>query len=76
MLEFGQRVRRLRNELKQPSGRRMPIDRLAHNAGIDRTTLGRIELGEIVPSLETILRLAGALEVDPCDLVTGLQPPD
>jgi transcriptional regulator with XRE-family HTH domain len=73
--EFGRRARTLRLRLRQPSGRRMSIERMAQRAGMDRTTLGRIELGDMVPSLTNVLRLAQALEVDPCDLVAGLRAP-
>ena len=38
---------------------------LAAKAGISRTTIARIEAGEIVPYPRTVRKLAEALEVEP-----------
>lgn len=51
----------------------------AERAGLRRTEVGLIEAGERLPRLDAIVRLAGALEVQPCALLTGmawnLEPP-
>ena len=47
---------------------------LADLAGLHFTNLGRIERGQANPSLHTILRIAGALELNPAVLVDGLGP--
>ncbi|WP_378146883.1 helix-turn-helix domain-containing protein [Cnuibacter sp. UC19_7] len=45
---------------------------LAELAGLHFTNLGKIERGQANPSLHTILRIAGALNVDPATLVEGM----
>ena len=47
---------------------------LAERAGLHFTYVSSVERGERNVSLENIVRLAHALEVDPADLVTGLRP--
>lgn len=44
--------------------------------GIHFTNIGKIERGEANPSLHTLIRLAGALEVDPGVLIQGLTTQD
>lgn len=44
----------------------------AERAGLDRTEVSLIERGKRVPRLETIVKLAGALQVEPCALLEGL----
>ena len=45
---------------------------LAHLAGIHFTSFGKIERGQANPSLDTILRIASALNLNPAVLVDGL----
>ena len=47
-------------------------DRLAALASIHTTNLGKIERGRANPSLHTMLRIAGALEMEPAELLAGL----
>lgn len=63
---FGQRLRsiRIRKGFSQ--------ERLSEMAGFDRTYVSLLERGKRSPSLDAISRLAGALEVDPKDLVEGV----
>ncbi len=56
-------VRRLRAQ------RYLSQAELATAAGISRTTIARIELGEIVPYPRTVRKLAEALGVEPTDLM-------
>jgi transcriptional regulator with XRE-family HTH domain len=44
----------------------------ADRAGLHRTHVAMIETGQRLPRLDTIVKLAGAFEVEPCALLTGL----
>lgn len=46
---------------------------LALRAGLNRTALGKLERGESQPMLVSVMRLAGALEIDPCRLLPPLR---
>jgi transcriptional regulator with XRE-family HTH domain len=45
---------------------------IADRAGLHRTHVAMIEAGQRLPRLDTIVKLGGALEVEPCALLTGL----
>ncbi|MFB2597912.1 helix-turn-helix domain-containing protein [Herbiconiux sp. P17] len=45
---------------------------LAELAGLHFTNLGKIERGQANPSLHTILRIAGALNLNPAELLDGM----
>ena len=47
-------------------------ERLAHEAGIDRSYVGKIERGEVNITLEKIYALAGLLECSPKDLISDV----
>lgn len=47
-------------------------EKLSHRASLARTHVGLIENCEMLPELDTVWRLAGALGVDPGQLMTGL----
>lgn len=64
--EFGRRVRTLRGQLG------ISQEALGERAGLHRTYVGRLERGELNPSLHNILRLAAGLGVDVTDLVRAL----
>jgi transcriptional regulator with XRE-family HTH domain len=64
---FGDRVRERRHQLG------LSQEGLAHRAGIARAYIGSLESGERNPSLDTVARLASALDIDASDLVRGLQ---
>lgn len=64
---FGDRVRARRQDLE------ITQEDLAHRAGINRTYIGSLESGQRNPSLDTIARLALALETDAAELVRGIQ---
>ena len=66
---FGRRMR----ELRVREG--ISQDGLAHSSGIHSTSIGRIERGGREPRLTTILRLAKGLDVEPGELVDGLDSP-
>lgn len=69
-VEFGRRVRQRRHALG--------LSQLAFGevVGLHFTYISDVELGRRNVTLETILRLAAALEVDPAELVHGLLPAD
>ncbi|MBJ8440235.1 helix-turn-helix domain-containing protein [Acinetobacter junii] len=58
-VQFGQLVRKYRKE------RNMSQEQLALLCNMDRSYLGRIERGEVNPTLEKIYELAENLEIQP-----------
>ena len=62
-IQFGQLVRIYRKE------RNMSQEQLALLCNMDRSYLGRIERGEVNPTLEKIYELATALEIMPKELL-------
>ncbi|MCE6003104.1 MULTISPECIES: helix-turn-helix domain-containing protein [Acinetobacter] len=58
-IQFGQLVRKYRKE------RNMSQEQLALLCNMDRSYLGRIERGEVNPTLEKIYELATSLDVCP-----------
>ena len=63
---FGARVRQARFALGESQ------ERIAHLADMHVTNYGRIERGEANSELNTIVRLATALDTDPAELMAGL----
>ena len=63
---FGTRVRELRTE------RGWSQEKLAERANMHRTFVGHVERGENQVTLETLCRLADALDVTPSHLVERL----
>jgi transcriptional regulator with XRE-family HTH domain len=62
-MKFGETVRRLRKE------RNLSQEALAERAGMNADFVGFIERGENVPTLTTILQLAGALNIQPSEII-------
>jgi transcriptional regulator with XRE-family HTH domain len=58
---FATNLRRIRHE------RKISQEGLAHDAGVDRAYLSRVERGVTHVGLEIIERLAEVLEVDPAE---------
>jgi transcriptional regulator with XRE-family HTH domain len=63
---FGDNILRIRQ------ARRLSQESLAERAGIHRTQMTLIENGRRKPRIETVLKLAGALEVSPESLFEGI----
>jgi transcriptional regulator with XRE-family HTH domain len=63
---FGENLLRIRQ------ARRLSQESLAERAGIHRTQVSMFETGQRQPLLETLLRLAGALEVPLPALLEGI----
>lgn len=66
MATFGGNLRRARKRADLSS------EALAQKAGLHRNTVPLIESGQSEPRLDTILALAKALDIDPCELLKGL----
>lgn len=64
---LGPALRKLREE------RELTLDGVAGNAGIDPSSLSRLENGAFQPKLETLGRLLHALGADPLDLGLALR---
>lgn len=47
-------------------------EQLGWNAGIHQTAVARVESGDRMPTLATILKIAEGLEVPPADLFAGI----
>jgi transcriptional regulator with XRE-family HTH domain len=62
-IQFGQLVRKYRKE------RNMSQEQLALLCNMDRSYLGRIERGEVNPTLEKIYEVSNALEIQAIDLL-------
>jgi len=63
---FGDRLRQERNK------RSLTLEDLGTLAEIHWTNVGKIERGQANPNLLTIVRLAGAMNVDPAELMRGI----
>lgn len=66
---FGKRLR----ELRRRKGLGSSV--LAKKAGLSLSYIGFIERGERNPTLETVAKLAAALEIDPGELLRELPKP-
>lgn len=47
-------------------------ERVAERASLHKTELSLLERGLRLPRLDTLVKLAGAIEVEPCELLTGM----
>ena len=65
-LRFGENLRRAR----RLAG--LSQDELGQRASLNRTEISKLEKGDRAPRLETIVKLAGGLEVDPCALLVRM----
>jgi transcriptional regulator with XRE-family HTH domain len=64
--EFGRRVRQRRTELG------LTLEQVHDASGVHYVFLSGVERGTRNPSLLTVVKLAGALQIDPGELMTGL----
>lgn len=48
-------------------------EELAFLSGLDRTTISQVERGKALPGLESLIRLAGALEMEPSELIPDVR---
>ena len=68
--EFGERVRKRRLQLG------LSQEAAAVRCGIHWTQLGKVERGQRSLRLETIVKIAAGLEIEPGKLVNGLPAPN
>ena len=61
VVPFGNRLREIRTK------KRISQEDLALKAGVDRSYMGRLERGELNPTLTKICQLSEALEIDVVD---------
>lgn len=63
---FGQNLRRCRRvaDLSQ--------EQLGFRAGLHRTEIGLLERGARIPRIDTVIKLAAALEIEPHELFEGI----
>ena len=47
-------------------------EQLGFGAGLHRTEIGELERGHRLPRIDTVIKLAGALELPPGDLLKGM----
>jgi transcriptional regulator with XRE-family HTH domain len=47
-------------------------EQAAERAGLHKTELSLLERGLRLPRLDTLIKLSGAIEVEPCALLTGM----
>lgn len=64
--DFGQRLARVRTD------KGLSQEQVADLAGIHRTAISNLEQGSHLPRLDTLLKLAAALEVEACHLIHDL----
>lgn len=64
---FGQNLARVRRS------RNVSQDALALATGFSRDTVGKLERGQRLPRLDTLMILCDVLKVDPNDLTAGLK---
>lgn len=48
-------------------------EELAYLGGVDRTAISPLELGRHTPRLDTVIKLAGALGISPCELIADIR---
>ena len=63
---FGQNLRRCRRVAN------LSQEQLGLRAGLHRTEIGLLERGARVPRIDTLLKLAAALDIDASDLLDGI----
>lgn len=64
--EIGRRVRAARRD------RGVSLENLGHLSEVNWTTIGKIERGATSPTVESLVRIAAALEVDPGSFISGI----
>jgi transcriptional regulator with XRE-family HTH domain len=60
------------NILRQRKRSGLSQEEVGIRASLHRTEIGLLERGERLPRVDTLIKLAGALEVSPCELLDGI----
>lgn len=66
--QFGRNLATARRAAQQSQ------EETAVGAGLHRTEIGLLERGERIPRMDTLLKVAAALDVEPGELLDGLPP--
>lgn len=69
-IEIGRRILEARHKLG------ISREDLSALAEMESTSIGRIERGESSPAVESVVRIASALETDPGHFIAGISPDD
>ena len=64
---FGANLRRVRRQAD------LSQEQLGFHSGLHRTEVGLLERGARVPRIDTLLKVASALEVSPDELIEGIE---
>jgi transcriptional regulator with XRE-family HTH domain len=64
---FGVRLAAARQKAK------LTQEELGYLSSIHRTEVGQLERGRHTPRLDTVIKLAGALNIEPCQLIGDLR---
>lgn len=64
--KIGRQIRRPRREQE------LSQETIAYRAEIHRTQISLIESGQRLPRIDTLIKIAGAIGVSPCELLGGL----
>lgn len=67
---LGQNIKDLR------AAQQISQDKLAEDAGVDRSYMGMIERGESSPTVVPLMKIARALQVDVAELLAGIDLED
>ncbi|HWW90827.1 MAG TPA: helix-turn-helix transcriptional regulator [Solirubrobacteraceae bacterium] len=73
--KFADNVIRLRGQKDGGQKPKYSQEDLAHDSGLHRTEIGKLERAETEPGLLTVMRVADGLGVTPNDLVADLPVP-
>lgn len=65
--QFGDKVARLRRQAL------ISQEELAIRASLHRTEISQVERGLRVPRIDTLAKLCGGLELDPAELMAGIE---
>jgi transcriptional regulator with XRE-family HTH domain len=65
--QFGLNLKRCRRRV------RLSQEEVALRAGLHRTEIGFLENGKRSPRIDTLLKVAGAVEAAPADLLDGIE---
>jgi transcriptional regulator with XRE-family HTH domain len=65
--QFGKNLTRLRRRAD------LSQEELSFRASLHRTEIGLLERGARIPRIDTLAKLAGALDIAPADLLDGIE---
>jgi len=75
-------VSELRDEVARSFGQKLSVarekaglsqDEVSYRSSMHRTEIGELERSIRIPKLDTVIKLAGALEIEPCELMPDVR---